>query len=88
VLSLLKSILQTEKGINEISQGEYTIYFNYGEKIICVMISYGKFHRVLSTLKLFSTSFEEEFDNEIAEFDGRVDVFSRAYQIVEKYFHN
>ncbi len=86
IMSLLKSILQTEKGINEISHGEYTIYFNYGEKTICVMIAYGKFHRVLSSLKLFSTVFEEDFQNEIAEFDGRVDVFSRAFLIVQKFF--
>ncbi|TFG20349.1 MAG: hypothetical protein EU530_03560 [Promethearchaeota archaeon] len=86
IQSLLKSILRTEKGINEISHGEYTIYFNYGEKTICVMITYGKFHRVLSSLKLFSTVFEEDFQNEIAEFDGRVDVFSRAFLIVQKFF--
>lgn len=86
IQSLLKSILQTEKGINEISHGEYTIYFNYDEKIICVLITYGKHHRILSTLKLFSSSFEEIFKNELVEFDGRVDIFSRAYQIVKKCF--
>ena len=85
---LFVRILQTEKGINEISHGEYTIYFNYDEKIISVMIAYGKFHPVLTTLQKFSEVFELEFENELKEFDGRVDIFQRANLIVEKFFLN
>jgi parallel beta-helix repeat protein len=88
IQSLLKTILRTEKGINEISHGEYTIYFNYGEKIICVLISYGKFHPILHKLHDFSKEFEQTFENELKEFDGRVDIFSRASLIVGKYLAN
>ncbi len=86
IQSLLKSILRKEKGINEISHGEYTIYFNYGGTIICVLIAYGKFHPILNRLKSFSDDFERFFEKELEEFDGRVDLFSRASQIVQKYF--
>jgi hypothetical protein len=86
IQSLLSEILKTKDGINEIDQGDKTIYFNHSCNATFVLFTDGKAKEFPERLNQFAFEFNRQFENSITNWDGNLTSFSDADKIIKKTF--
>ncbi len=88
ILTLISEITnERKKNLRIIDKDRVKIYFAYGKNIIVALIS-SKFLPILfKKLEVFTKSFEREFEVDLLNFRGKINVFlEKTDKLVAKYF--
>jgi MFS family permease len=86
IIGLITEITNENKNLNIIDKEGVKIYFSYGKSVISALIS-TKYLPVLSKkLDIFTKAFERQFENELANFTGKINPFADAKRLIYRYF--
>jgi hypothetical protein len=86
--SELSGEVDRESQLRDIHYKDLHLSLREGQYVVSVLILDSSPGEVLTqSLAQFTTEFESRFGNELAAFDGRIDVFETGSQIVEASFH-
>ena len=86
--SELSGELDRESQLRDIDYKDLHLSLHEGQYVVSVLILDSSPSEVLTqSLAQFSAEFETRFGKELASFEGRIDVFDKASEIVEASFH-
>ncbi|MGV9200165.1 MAG: hypothetical protein ACOC4M_15270 [Promethearchaeia archaeon] len=87
ILALISEITNEKKNLRIIDKDKVKIYFAYGKNVIVSLISTRYLPILFKKLEIFTKAFENEFEEELLNFTGRINVFKqKADSLVSKYF--
>ena len=86
IQSLLGEILKSQEGINEIDQGDKTIYFQHSDTLTFVLFTNGKAKEFHEQLTQFAMNFNIQFADIVANWNGNLNTFDDADKIIKKTF--
>lgn len=86
VASLLKELLKSEQSLNIIDHGDLTLYFNHSTYFTHVLITGLKSNEYSYRLSRFSAEFSKEFDNIVDSWEGDIESFNSAKNLVRNIF--
>ncbi|MHA2433603.1 MAG: hypothetical protein ACXADO_10285, partial [Candidatus Thorarchaeota archaeon] len=87
VQSLFQEITRSESGLNVVSIGEYEILFAHGRSFTSVLIARAAYQVLLGKVREFTTKFDAVFGPIVQSFEGSLNEFSSARELVESYFY-
>jgi len=86
--ALLSEILASKGHINEIDHGNKKIFFSHGIATECVLFATGSSAEFKYRLEMFHLSFEKKFGHDtLLNWNGEVTQFSKAYELILRYFY-
>ena len=86
VQSLFQEITSSERGLNIVSIGEYNILFAHGASFTCVLIARKPYKVLLEKVQEFTSRFEYEFGTVLQHFEGDLQEFQSAEELVSIVF--
>jgi len=84
--NLVGEILSSSGGLDEITYSNYKIIFHRRSHFICILISEESREEHRFRLETFGINFEKKFLNEVINFDGVVNVFEEADELIQEIF--
>ncbi|MFX1449359.1 MAG: hypothetical protein ACFFCM_00870 [Promethearchaeota archaeon] len=80
-------IMSSKASIKNLQYEGFNIYLFYGEDIVTALITKGQIIGPLfQKLEGITKQFEHDFKEELIEFDGKLNVFEDAFELVPKFF--
>ena len=86
ILSLISEITNEKKALRIIDKHRVKIYFSYGKHVICALISTKQLPVLFKKLDIFTKSFEKQFEKELINFHGKINLFYKTGDLIKKYF--
>ncbi len=86
VQTLLKEITRSETGLNNLSIGDFEILFSHSISFTSVLIAKEPYNVLLAKLREFTSTFEVMFGTIIQNFEGSLNEFSSARELVASLF--
>lgn len=86
VQSLFQEITRSDTGLNIVSIGEYDILFAHGAAFTCVLIAKKPYKILLDKVQEFTKRFEYEFGTVLKQFEGNLQEFHSAVELIESVF--
>ena len=84
--NLIGEILSSSGGLAEITYSNYKIIFHRRSNFTCLLISEESREEHRFRLETFGISFEKKFLNDVINFDGEINVFEKADELIEEIF--
>ncbi len=84
--NLVGEILSSSGGLDEITYSNYKIIFHRRSHFICLLISEESREEHRYRLETFGISFEKKFLNDVINFDGEINVFEKADELIKEIF--
>ncbi|MHA1732277.1 MAG: MFS transporter [Promethearchaeota archaeon] len=84
---LFREITKSDKKIKILDQEDTKILFEYGEFVVCALISTEGFFLIRQRLRQFLEDFEHLFRREIGKMRGDVEAFDATKYLVDKHFY-
>jgi len=86
IYSLVQEITHTQKRLKVIDVEDIKIVLERGNKILGILLTEENYTILRTKLRRLIEIFEVEFENELAAFSGRVDVFKRTEKFIDRIF--
>jgi len=86
VQSLFQEITRSDTGLNIVSIGEYDILFAHGAAFTCVLIAKKPYKILLDKVQEFTKRFEYEFGTVLQQFEGNLQEFHSAVELIQSVF--
>lgn len=86
VQSLFQEITRSDRGLNIVSIGDYDILFAHAAGFTCVLIAKKPYKVLLEKVQEFADNFEKEFGAVMQQFEGSLEDFRSAEELVESIF--
>lgn len=83
---LVGEILSSSGGLAEITYSNYKIIFHRRSNFICLLISEESREEHRFRLETFGINFEKKFLNDVINFDGEINVFKNADELIQEIF--
>ena len=84
--NLVGEILSSSGGLDEITYSNYKIIFHRRSHFICLLISEESREEHRYRLETFGINFEKKFLNDVINFDGEINVFKKADELIQEIF--
>ena len=87
ILALISEITNEKKNLRIIDKDRVKIYFAYGKNVIVSLISTRFLPILFKKLELFTKAFEDQFEEELLNFTGKINTFKhKADALISRYF--
>jgi hypothetical protein len=86
VQSLFQEITQSEMGLNVVSVGKFEILFSHSSSFTSVLITKAPYNVLVDKIEEFTNTFELMFGTIIQNFEGNLEEFSSANELVNSVF--